>query len=332
MRASRLAVIVPTYCRPHSLLRLLNDLAGQSRLPDELWLVDGEGRSDATQRAVAASVWSQAGGLTAIVHSTRANLPFQRFVGRLAAESCDCLLYFDDDVRLAADDVVERLAGAVERGAAGATAEIQMGSQPAQSGRGHWLGAARRTRPGGLTAAGTRLPPGNDSRPTAPVEWLRGGAMAFRREALPPEAFPRELFELAERGLGLGEDLILGCIAARLGRLELVHGLKVEHPGADATRAYATDPRRRGLARALSRRLLADFRPVSPLDLWTAHLGAVAEALRRPRGGCWAYIGGYLHGAVTPGRYGCRPPVVVDWNLEARASLRACTIVDRRAA
>lgn len=333
MRASRLAVVIPTFRRPHLLARLLDDLALQSRLPDELWIVDGEGRSEATQRTVAASAWSRAGGLTAILHSTRANLPFQRYVGRLAAESCDCLLYFDDDVRLGSDDTVARLAAAVEQGAAGATAEIQMGLQPARSSRGRRLGAVRRTRPGGLTAAGTRVPPAYGEGPNATVEWLRGGAMAFRTQALPPEAFSRELFDLAELGYGLGEDLILACIAARAGRLELVRGVTVEHPGDDATRAYATDPRERGRARALSRRLLADFRPVSPLQLWAAHLGAVAEALLRPRVGCWAYLDGYLRGATAAARNGCYcPPGGVDWSWEARASLKACNIVDRRAA
>ena len=334
MTSSRLAVAIPTYRRPALLQRLLDDLAVQSRRPDELWIVDGEGRSEATRRAVIASGWAQAGGLTAVLESTRPNLPFQRYVGRLAADTCDCLLYFDDDVRLRSPDVVASLTEALEQGAAGATAEIRLGGATAKRfGLTALLGAARRTRPGGLTASGFRIPPAQTVLPYAPVEWLRGGAMAFRTAALPPAAFHFDLFDLAERGYGLGEDLVLACIARRSGKLMLARETLVEHPGDDVTRSYATDPRRRGYARGVSRRLLAELGPASPAALWAAHAGALIEAALGRQAGAADYIAGYLQGATAHARTGrfC-PSSGIDWRREARQSLRACSIIDRRAA
>lgn len=335
MSASRLAVVIPTYRRPALLARLLNDLAGQSRRPDELWIVDGEGGCAATRRVAAASAWARTGGLTAILESTRANLPFQRYVGRLAADSCDGLIYFDDDMRLRSPDVVAGLAGALEQGAAAATAEIEMGPQAARrAGLGRWLGPASRSRPGALTAGGTRVAPADGAEPYVRVEWLRGGAMAFRKEALPKDQFSTELFDLAELGYGLGEDSVLAAIAARSGELWLARDVDVEHSGDDATRAYAAaDPRRRGYARGVSRRLLASLRKVSATALWAAHLGAMAEAVLALRADAPDYVAGYLRGATAHARTGryC-PGGSVNWTGEARATLRACAIVDRRAA
>jgi len=334
MNQPRLAVVIPTYRRPALLARLLDDLARQSRLADELWIVDGEGGSADLRQAVRNSGWALGGRTAAILASTRANLPFQRYAGRVAASAASCLLYFDDDVRLRSPNVVADLVRAVEGGAAGATAEIRMGppSGP-RPGLTALLGPARLAQPGSLTASGARVPPLRSERIFPSIEWLRGGAMAFRTAALPLEAYPPELFELAEMGYGLGEDLVLAVIAGRSGELVLAREAIVEHPGDDVTRSYATDPERRGYARAVSRRLLAELRPFSAGRLWTAHAGAMAEALLSHNSGALRYAAAYLRGAMVRARTGrfC-PPSGVDWRAEAQRTVESCFVIDRRAA
>ena len=98
MAQERLTVAIPTYRRPHLLARLLSDLARQSRLPDRLIVVDGEGYSAAVGAAIQASPWPRL-ARTSIIHSTRANLPFQRVAASAAAGSEGVVLYVDDDIR-----------------------------------------------------------------------------------------------------------------------------------------------------------------------------------------------------------------------------------------
>lgn len=316
------AVIVPTFRRPALLARLLSDLSLQSRLADELWVVDGEGGSPAVRQALTESDWARAGRPSGLIPSTQANLPFQRCLGR-AATNCEAVLYLDDDVRLRSRETVGALIGALERGAAAATAPIDLAGELKRKAGPHRWGAAARTAPGSLTASGTRREPlVSPGQSYAPVEWLRGGAMAFRAEALRPESFPVELFELARRGLGLGEDLLLARIARRSGELWLALEASVEHPGDDATRAYSKAPWKHGFARSLSRRFLCPYlRPVpSTADVVRAHVGAISEALLRQEPGCARWVGGYVSGAFAN-----LPRLLsdseIDWAAERRRSL-----------
>ncbi len=334
MTRPRLAVVIPTYRRPSLLRRLLDDLSLQNRRPDELWIVDGEGGAEATLRAVQESWWIRGGGAATVLASTHANLPFQRYAGRIAAAGSTCLLYFDDDVRLRSRNVVEDLARAVTGGAAGATAEIRMGpGNCRRPGLTALFGPSRLARPGSLTASGVRVPPPREERIYPTIEWLRGGAMAFRTEALPLDAYPHALFDLAESGYGLAEDLVLALIAGREGELVLARDAIVEHPGDDVTRSYSTDPARRGYARGVSRRLLAELRPPGSGRLWIAHAGALAEAVLARRPKTLSYLAGYLRGATVRARTGrYLPSSGVDWDAEARRTVEAQTIVARRAA
>ena len=329
MSAPRVTVIIPTYRRPALLERLLEDLSRQSRWADELVVVDGEGGSPDVRLALERSAWVRGGRPALLIRSALASLPFQRYVGRLAA-SGDAVLYFDDDVRLRSADVVELLAGAIEAGAAGATAPIDLGTPPPTPSRlARRFGGAAKTPPGGLALSGARLAPVTEAgRPYAAVEWLRGGAMAFRAEALPPESFPAELLELARQGYGLGEDLILARIARSSGELWLAVDALVDHPGDDPTRCYATIPWKRGFARAASRRRLRRYLAADRWELFRTHLGAVAEAALRRQPGRGAWIAGYLWGVVArlPGAG------ATDWEAEARRSLQAVERIERRAA
>jgi GT2 family glycosyltransferase len=65
----RLTIAIPTYRRPHLLAGLLADLALQSRLPDRLIVVDGEGTSPKVSAVIEASRWPSL-ARTSIIHSS----------------------------------------------------------------------------------------------------------------------------------------------------------------------------------------------------------------------------------------------------------------------
>lgn len=90
--ASRVAVVICTKDRPAGLRRCLSSLAGQSRRPDEIIVVDNASSDDCTRRVAA-----EAG--VRYLREDRRGLDIARNAGVLAA-SCDIILFTDDDVVL----------------------------------------------------------------------------------------------------------------------------------------------------------------------------------------------------------------------------------------
>lgn len=338
----RLSIAIPTYRRPRLLARLLGELSRQSRLPDRLVVIDGEGGSEAVRGALAQSGWP-ARAEAVFAPSTHANLPFQRWLGRrLAADSGD-LIFFDDDLLLPDRDTVAKLAAALGQAAA-ATCMVNLPRR--QSPRTHlgpiplmWL---RHGAPGALTAAGARRQPADDGSPLPVIEWLRGPAMAFRCEALPADRFPPDLFALAEIGAGMGEELAL---ARRVqGRIVLVRDLTVEHPDTEPSQVLSSQAERQGHAIAYSRRLLNDLcRDGHPswadraglARAWCGGLAsAAADGLALGRREAWRFAAGYLRGVAGGTFY---PPThrrltpQVDWDADARRSLAAAEKIEEAA-
>lgn len=119
--------------------------------------------------------------------------------------------------------------------------------------------SSRTASPGGLSAAGHRLPlrhiPGQMIYET---QWLRGGVMFYRMSVLNESCYSDDLFALTARGCGLGEDTYLSRRAGRAGKLLLLESEGIEHPGEALPCAYPIRPFRFGFASAYSRRLLND--------------------------------------------------------------------------
>jgi len=334
MAQERLTVAIPTFRRPHLLARLLEDLARQSRLPDRLIVVDGEGESPHVSAVVEASPWRSL-ARTSIIHSTRANLPFQRIAASAAAGPVGVILYLDDDLRIAHSDSVHEVISALEDSSTdivAATAEIQgIAPHPERSATARRWGEARRSLPGELTPSGVRLAPLGGATPT--VHWLRGGVMAIRGGVLSQVRAPHALFALAQRGWGLGEDLILARLLCRHGRIVLARRARFEHPHEANSVAYRRDDLGFGFASAYSRRLVNDYyrggatpRLADRIALLRTYAGASLchgfQAARRRSSSRFAlgYAAGAVAGILRPPSSRTLTPDI-DWPEELRLSV-----------
>ncbi|MDA1313252.1 MAG: glycosyltransferase [Acidobacteria bacterium] len=356
-----LAICIPTYRRPGLLRRLLGDLSKQTVWPEQLIIVDGDPSSHHA-RAVAESAGFDVSCVT-YVPSNHANLPFQRYLGWRAAAGQRWIVYLDDDLRVPDKDALEKLILPLETlpgEIAGVTARIEFPNRPVArasidgSSRAvsllgalvHRFGSAHETQAGGLTPVGYRKPPADTGEPYATTQWLRGGVMAFDRNALDEQCFGERLFALAEIRAGLGEDTIISTKAALRGRLLLAWHVLFLHPDDDSPKAYAFEGYQAGWAHAYSRRLINDsyrgFEPATWADraaLVKHYLGKNLLNLRQcylcPGWKTWNFASGYAWGSVW-GLF--RPPNAsrlapgVDWQRDAADCLRRATLVVREPA
>jgi hypothetical protein len=197
------------------------------------------------------------------------------------------------------------------------------------------LGGGRNIRPGGLTPTGHRKLPQFTAQLYAPVDWLHGGVMAYRRDALTADCFSDDLFALAHLGCGLGEDTVLSRRAAGRGELLYACCARVVHPGRHLPRAYATGSFSLGYATAFSRRLINDnYRGLAPprlgdrLALLRSYGGTAGvewfRAVRSRRRDRFGYSLGYTLGAM---RGLLRRPAArhitpnVDWWLDSEKAM-----------
>ncbi len=332
MAQKRLTVAIPTFRRPDLLAQLLADLARQSRLPDRLIVVDGEGESPQVSAVVEASPL-RSHARTSIIHSTRANLPFQRHAASVAAGSEGVVLYLDDDLRIPCSDSVHEVVSTLETSTTdivAATAEIEGVAPSSGSTAAPRWGAARWALPGELTPTGVRLAPLGGATPT--VCWLRGGVMAIRADVLAQVRAPDALLALAQRGWGLGEDLILARMLCGYGRIVLAHRARFEHPREANSVAYRRDDLGFGFASAYSRRLVNDYyrgaalpRFPDRIALLRTYAGASAwhawQAARRRSSSRFAigYAAGAFAGILRPPSARRLTPDI-DWSEELRRS------------
>lgn len=336
MEKRSLAIVVPTFRRPALLARLLADLARQNRRPDVVAVIDGSPTGSASARPVVATIATESNLTARYLPSNHANLPYQRWLGCRAVSDCEMLLYLDDDVRLPSPDIVERLVRPLEsadQSIVAVTAPIAFGLSsdrplvPKSKRRSLNFGVTRRYGPGELAPNGERIPVLPGRRDYESVGWLRGGVMAIRTEFLTRECFPDDLFALAERGWGLGEDTVLSRHLFEKGKLLCAMAAEVLHPGDSPTAAYTRETRELGYATAYSRRLVNDhFRGSAATtlgDRWALARSLAActllHGVRRP-----LFAIGFAHGALDAL---LRPPRAkrlypdVDWERDADAAL-----------
>jgi glycosyltransferase involved in cell wall biosynthesis len=226
-----LSVILCTKDRPGELRVVLQCLAGQTRPPDEIVVVDGSG-DDRTRRVV------EEKSLATPVryrHVAPARLTRQRNVG-LRVASGELLLFVDDDVVLE-PDYVEEVEAAFRRDAAGLIGAVQgrvtnyLPPRPTVAARvrGCALALLLRVfllpRPGSGRFQASMFPTYPHGL-TAPrlVDSLHGCAMSFRREV-----FQDVRFDEALAGPGDLEDADIACRLAPRFRIRYEPRARLRH-------------------------------------------------------------------------------------------------------
>lgn len=242
--SSGLSVCIATYRRPKQLINLLTDLTAQHFRPRRLIVVDG----DPSSGAVAGALSTFPGDpQTEFLYlpSSHASLPYQRFLGWRAAWDSEWLLYLDDDLRIADHAFTQKLIRPLKDGCAGVTCPIEFGD-PATAGLTFQTDIARltargpgwwhkffhlgRTAKGGLSPAGHRRMPVDSGSEYETLEWLSGGVMAFRADAISGDCFPETGFALFRARRGTGEDLVLARHVRNAGPLAMAWCTRVRHP------------------------------------------------------------------------------------------------------
>lgn len=320
-------VVICTYKRPGTLIKLVGDLARQTAKPEKLIIVDGDPGSKEVKRYLA-ELGELAGLNVFYVGSRHANLAYQRYVGWTAArgQRARYLVYFDDDLRLLDAGILEALMVKLKQGSlAGLTAETLTGSperfadyeilREQREGKMDFLsrvgvrcGSGGGLVPGSLSPAGSRVQLPSDQAETDTV-WLYGRVMAYDLRYLTRECFSEDLFALTHVRCGLGEDTFLSHRVAAKGRLQLLRGLNILHPDEDLPNSYPIRSYSFGYASAYSRRLLNDdYRfPRKPFlkdraALVYSYFGNILAALVRfllsPSYQRFNFLRGYFMGAL----------------------------------
>ena len=322
-------ICICTYKRPHLLKLLLDDISNQSVQPDCVIIVDGYPKSGEVLQSLTERKFHSRWRVF-YIPSNHGNLSYQRYLGWRTAKlyGSDILLYLDDDLRIFQTDAVEKtlapiivktgdvcgVTGIIDFGDHAKFGKNEVLADRVQISKGkrlllvRWLGASRRESPGGLSPSGHRLIPVDHGREYEFVEWLRGGVMAYKMNALTQGCFSEDLFALDHIRCGLGEDTFLSRRVGIKGALLMAFGAHFQHPHDDLPQAYPTQAFKFGHATAYSRRLLNDnYRGFDPpqfsdrLALVKSYLGTSClnwwRALAAPKKHRFAYAWGYTLGA-----------------------------------
>ena len=212
-------VVIATYRRPESVLRLVEQLLSSTPSPRRIIVVDAS--PDANDALTKKST-------VHYIRSSHANQPYQRYVGFLAS-SAELLLFFDDDMRIADNAFFPKLTDAMERHEADAVQPAfgyphEFFEKKLPRSRFSSSKVLRMIR----TLTGTpELPAGRygycGRRGAKPeeeefIEWFNGPVFLLRRNRMYHD-FNFRLFDLYEEGLGKGEDGITGYTYSRVGRI-----------------------------------------------------------------------------------------------------------------
>jgi hypothetical protein len=303
-------------------------LCVQTCHPDILIVVDGDPATGAVVRMLREIAVPKAWKII-YVPSNFANQPYQRYVGWKVAvrDACRVLLYLDDDLRIHQPDAVEKTVAPLfaDNDIVGITSVINFGDLSKLPDmemlveRDHlshrqspWLvrllGSTHQMAPGRMSPTGQRTSPARDGREYEPMDYLRGGVMAFRMSALSDDCFSPDLFSMAQRGWGMGEDIVLFRRVATRGQLCLAWCAQVDHPYDDPPRCFPAQAYRFGFTVAYSRRLMNESYRGFAAPTWSDRLILLKSyvgnlllnwyrAFRNPKRFRFAYAWGYTVGA-----------------------------------
>jgi GT2 family glycosyltransferase len=307
------SVCIPTCRRHKELATCLGALADQTVLPDEIVLSDAGGDIETT--TLLDAFRSRRPWTVRHCPTPRSGLPWQRWWA--FQHSCGSIVMFlDDDIRLAPDalalllDTYRKMPDIAGAGFAIAYEGCPPGLAQSSLRRERWLGIVG-AKPGTITSGGIsiELPLKDRYHAIEEVEWLSGGAMSFRREALKATPPLEHLFDLYDAHIGKAEDSLLSKQVRRHGPLVLIPGIFAEHPSLErATRTESPqDGYHKGLLETLGRahvlRWLASD-PASAFHAWLRVgsleiLRAGKAVLERPlRPSRWLRILGGLVGLL----------------------------------
>lgn len=219
----RLAVVICTYQRPDRVSALVHSILTQTRLPEEILVVDSSPirwkplRNDNRIRCIT---------------SSHANQPYQRYIGYLQT-NCEWILYLDDDMEPVDACSIEHVLNYCYCHPEASGFAIHFENRSSQNALSHvpistlfpkdsmlrklkgWITGYPSLKPGEWGFCGNRGP---QPKAGGVTHWLSGGAFCACREAM-YQNFNFRLFDLFEDKLGMGEDAILGYGLAKQGKL-----------------------------------------------------------------------------------------------------------------
>ena len=190
-----ISLIIPTRNRPADLIETAQAIIAQTRLPDELIVVDQSAAGDSSRRLKEIVAEQPAVRLIYIWDRSITGLPMARNAG-FAASTGDLICYLDDDITPAPDYLAEVERGFAEfsrwSGLCGRFTDNEQLSMARLLARGLFRRGMFRDDRGKLATV---------DRPS-PARMICGGAACFRREVLRQFRFDETL-----TGYALGEDV-----------------------------------------------------------------------------------------------------------------------------
>jgi len=249
----KVSVCIPTHERHALLARCLTSLLQQARLPDEVVVADSSTTETASEVALQ---WAQ--------RFQHIKFTYVRTQGRSVMRnrweaffrsSGDLILFADDDIRFTEDAMAQLYTTfEVHPEIAGAGFKIYYEASPRgrpirRHFRDWWLGntsnPANSLSTGGLSTFGKNCVEAG----AIPVQWLSGGAMCFRREALTSVGQMTGIDDLFNLRIGVSEDIVLSRQVGLTGPLMLLTQPLAWHPDrlTATSTALSTDGWRRGL-------------------------------------------------------------------------------------
>lgn len=355
------SICICTYKRPNLLSLLINDLANQSLVPEQIIIIDGYPSSNSVFKILKENNFLDQIKIT-YIPSNHGNLAYQRYLGwRVAKENdVNLLLYLDDDLRIYSKDELsiliepfswqwEKIVGVTtvtinKENDILNTSEIlldQFLNKPNKEFFVKNFGSSKKIQPGGLAPSGQRVLPKKSDSGFEFVEWLYGRVMFYSMEALTKDCFSEDLFALDHIRCDLGEDTFLSRQVSQKGQLVLLNDVEIHHPNADLPKCYPIESKKFAYATAYSRRFLNDhYRITEPphfsdrVALVKSYLGNnlinLMRALSHPAKFRFSYAWGYFIGSIRgifqkPTAKNLTPDI--DWYKDAEEALSKQVII-----
>jgi glycosyltransferase involved in cell wall biosynthesis len=225
-------VVITTYNRPLKVLELVGQLKNLLLPEENVIVVDSSDDENVALKTL---------NYVHYLRSSHKNQPYQRYLGYLSSDA-DWIVFLDDDMEIASWGVFNNLKNLVSKnlfvGIAikfcnkNATTSLSQIPESKINIRNSFL---RRIK--GFITGYPQLKPGkfgfSGNRGIQPVgggitEWVSGGAFAAKRlEAF--QNFNFQLFDIFEKGLGMGEDGLIGYTLSKRGLLYYYDTLSFFH-------------------------------------------------------------------------------------------------------
>jgi len=216
-------IIICTYNRPQKIIELVHSLLPYKANFNRIIVVDSSDKANDALEEVVDVLY---------VRSTHKNQPYQRYMGFLKATS-EFLLYLDDDMELADDQVFERILNYIKELPDLSGIAINFKDKHSNSTLNEvpksvlfkkaglvkriirWITAIPELSQGELGFCGNR---GAQPIQGGRTHWLSGGAFLAKKSAL-FQNFNFQMFDIFDKRLGMGEDAIIGYGLAQEGSL-----------------------------------------------------------------------------------------------------------------